>query len=134
MSIRDWLSAPKTLDKVTDAIIAGGDKLMLTDQERIKYDQKGADIHLRLTEAIGNESTPTAISRRIMALLCIGPYVFLMMGSALWRIPGELLESQACINLATEWHSLGNSGFSYLAGIAVMFYLGKHVAGAFGKK
>ena len=83
MGNRYWLSAPKTLDKVTDAIISGGDKLMLTDEERLDYNQKAAEIHLKLTEKIGNESAPTAVSRRVVGLMVLAPFAFLSIGGAI---------------------------------------------------
>jgi hypothetical protein len=83
MGIRDWLSAPKTLDKVTDAIISGGDKLMLTDEERLDYNIKAAELHLKLTEKIGNESAPTSVSRRVVGLMVLAPFAFLSIGGAI---------------------------------------------------
>lgn len=82
MGIKSWLSAPKTLDKITDAIISGGDKLMLTEEERLDYNQKAAELHLKLTEQIGKESAPTAISRRVVGLMVLGPFAFLSIGGA----------------------------------------------------
>ena len=44
MSILSFLTAPKTLDKATDAIVNGVDKLKLTDEERLDYQLKAAEI------------------------------------------------------------------------------------------
>lgn len=83
MGILSFLKAPKTLDKVTDAIISGGDKLMLTDEERLDYNIKAAELHLKLTEKIGNESAPTSVSRRVVGLMVLAPFAFLSIGGAI---------------------------------------------------
>lgn len=83
MSIFSFLKAPATIDKIANAVISGGDALILTDEERIQYNLKASEIHLKLTEKIGNESTPTAISRRIVGMMVLGPFAFLSIAGAL---------------------------------------------------
>lgn len=122
MGIRDWLSAPKTLDKVTGAIISGADKLILTDEERLDYNIKASELHLRLTEKIGNESTPTAISRRIVGLMVLGPFAFLSIGGAILFSFSE--------PMAKHWLLVAEN-FEMPSLAVVAFYFGSHLAKAF---
>ena len=120
MGIRDWLSTPKTLDKVTDAIISGGDKLMLTDEERLDYNQKAAEIHLKLTEKIGNESAPTAVSRRVVGLMVLAPFAFLSIGGAILYPLNEAMSQ--------HWLLVAEN-FQMPSLAVVAFYFGSHIAG-----
>ncbi|MCK5616525.1 hypothetical protein KAR91_82445 [Candidatus Pacearchaeota archaeon] len=121
MGILSFLKAPKTLDKVTDAIISGGDKLMLTDEERLDYNIKAAEIHLKLTEKIGNESTPTSISRRVVGLTVLIPFGFLSIGGAILHAFG-MEESGA------HW-LLVSDNFQMPSLAVIGFYFGSHIAG-----
>ena len=124
MGIKSWLSAPKTLDKITDAIISGGDKLMLTEEERLDYNQKAAELHLKLTEQIGSESAPTAISRRVVGLMVLGPFAFLSIGGAvIYSISPDMSKHWLLVAENFEMPSLA----------VVAFYFGSHVARAFKK-
>jgi hypothetical protein len=120
MGIRDWLSAPKTLDKVTDAIISGGDKLMLTDEERLDYNIKAAELHLKLTEKIGNESAPTSVSRRVVGLMVLAPFAFLSIGGAILYPLNEAMSQ--------HWLLVAEN-FQMPSLAVVAFYFGSHIAG-----
>jgi len=124
MSILSFLTAPKTLDKATDAIVNGVDKLKLTDEERLDYQLKAAEIHLELTKQVANESTPTAISRRIFGLMFTVPFIFLIIGSA-------VLE-QIAPSVAKHWLELASILENPSMAVAV-FYFGGHIAKAWKK-
>lgn len=121
MSILSFLTAPKTLDKATDAIVNGVDALKLTDEERVQYQLKAAEIHLKLTEQIANESTPTSLSRRYIAMLFVVPFVFLIIGSAL--LEGKYPET------AKHWLELASILEEPSMWVG-MFYFGGHIAKA----
>jgi len=124
MGLLSFLKAPKTLDKATDAIVSGVDKLKLTDEERLDYQIKAAELHLKLTEKIGNESTPTAISRRIVGLMVLGPFAFLNLGSAILY--------GLTPTTAAHWLKLAENFENPALGV-VMFYFGSHIVGALRK-
>lgn len=104
---------PKGADKALDAIVKGGDALVLTAEEKLQYTQKAMELHLQITEKVANESTPTAISRRIVALMVLTPFVFLSVGGAILDIP--------------RWAEAA-SPFEYPSLAVVAFYFGAHVA------
>ena len=118
------LSAPKTLDKVVDTLVKGGDALILTDEERIQYNIKAAELHLKLTEKIGNESAPTAISRRVVGLMVLGPFAFLSVGGALIH--------PVSAETALHWLNVAEN-FEMPSLAVVAFYFGSHIAGKLKK-
>jgi len=118
--IKKFFSAPDTLGKAVDAVVKGGDALMLTDEERIQYNLKAMETHLAITEKIANESTPTALSRRYVAFTVLAPYVFLCLGSAFLYLFGYEVKADKWLEIARlfEWSSLA----------VVAFYFGTHLA------
>ncbi len=121
MGIRSWLSAPKTLDKIVDTLVKGGDALILTDEERIQYNIKAAELHLKLTEKIGNESTPTALSRRYVAFTVLFPFAGLNILSAILAVFDMTIQSALVFKVAEN--------FEMPSLAVVAFYFGSHIAG-----
>lgn len=77
-------------DKTADGIIAGIDKAFYTDEEKAEARQKWFSGWLALQQTIANESTPTAISRRVLAFMIMGVFLSLIvLGIALWKIDRE---------------------------------------------
>lgn len=124
MSILSFLTAPKTLDKATDAIINGADVLKLTKEEAVQYQLKATELHIELQKQIANESTPTAISRRIFGLMFVVPFVFLTLGSA-------ILEGLSPTT-AEHWLKLAQTYENPAIAVAV-FYFGGHIAKSLNK-
>ena len=71
-------TAANIAEKTTDGIIGGIDKIFYTEQEKAEAKKKWFDGWLDLQKIISNESTPTAISRRILAFMIMGPFVSLI--------------------------------------------------------
>lgn len=118
MGMLSFLS-PKGAEKALDAIVSGGDALVLTDEERIQYKQKAMELHLKLTEKIANESAPTAISRRIVGLMVLVPFAFLSVGGAILFPISE--------KVSEHWLEISQN-FEYPSLAVVAFYFGSHVA------
>jgi len=119
MGLLSFLKAPKVLDKTMNAIISGGDKLILTEEERLDYNAKAAELHLKLTEKIGNESAPTAVSRRVVGLMVLCPFAFLSIGGAgLYGLSPDM---------AKHWLLVAEN-FQLPSLTVIAFYFGSHVA------
>lgn len=129
MGFFDLFKTASTVDTAVNAIVKGADALVLTDEERINYNLKAAELHLKLTEQVGKESTPTSISRRIVAMTVLVPFVFLKVGSAVIYLIGSLGDeiNGSLINVSTHWN-LAAQDFSIPAGAVVVFYFGGHIA------
>jgi hypothetical protein len=112
MGIFNILSS-KNADKALDAIVKGGDALVLTSEEKLQYQQEAMRLHLKVVETIANESSPTAISRRVVALFVLFPFTFLSIGGAVLDIP--------------RWTEAA-SPFEMPSLAVVAFYFGGHIA------
>lgn len=110
---------PKGADKALDAIVKGGDALVLTKEEKLQYQMKAMELHLQITEKIANESTPTAISRRIVGLMVLAPFAFLSLGGAVIFPLSE--------KVSEHWLEISQS-FEYPSLAVVAFYFGGHIA------
>lgn len=109
----------KTIESVAGAAVSGIDALILTDEERLKYHAKAAETHLEITRVIATESTPTAVSRRIMAVLVVGPFVLLKLTSAAAYLAGWYGDAAHLNELSSD--------FEYAVIAVVTFYFGSHI-------
>lgn len=83
MNFFKWLtSGPEAARKVLDAGISGLDALVFTDEERAELNKKLGDQWLELQKVLGEETTVRGVTRRVIALLVIIPFVLLVVGSA----------------------------------------------------
>lgn len=62
--------------KVIDKISSGIDAMVLTEQERIEYNQKRRELFLEQEREVNKQSTPRALTRRYIAVPVV--YVTLM--------------------------------------------------------
>jgi hypothetical protein len=115
----------KTIENVAGAAVDGIDSLILTDEERLKYHAKAAETHLEVTRIIAAESTPTAVSRRIIAVLVIGPFVLLKLASAVAYLCGWYGDAAHLNELSGD--------FEYAVIAVVTFYFGSHIVKGFKK-
>lgn len=109
----------KTVENVASAVMKGADALVLTDEERLNYQQKAAETHLEITRLIATESTPTAVSRRIIAVLVIVPFVLLKLTSAVVYLCGMYGDAAHLNELSGD--------FEYLVLAVITFYFGSHI-------
>jgi hypothetical protein len=73
----------KDISKLIDYTASGLDKLFFTDQEKANVSLQTMEMHLRLVEITMNESSIRSITRRILAWLIMGGFLFLIFFSAI---------------------------------------------------
>jgi hypothetical protein len=112
MGMLSFLS-PKGAEKVLDAVVKGGDALVLTAEEKLQYQQEAMRLHLQIVEKCANESTPTSLSRRYIAFTILFPWVILNLGGSFLDIP--------------RWIEAAST-FEMPSLAVVAFYFGSHVA------
>lgn len=64
--------------KATDSLISGIDKMVFTQEEKFDAWKDVAATHLAILKETASESTTRSITRRMLALILVGDYVFLM--------------------------------------------------------
>jgi hypothetical protein len=129
MKLFDWLTAgPKAAEKVLDGAISGIDKLVYTDEEKADARKEFMEHWLKLQATLGEETTVRGVTRRLLALLVVGTYVGLSVGSVLvWKF------DKAYADFIWEVANAGQYGYMTLA--VVVFYFGPYVfERLFGKK
>lgn len=115
----------KTVENVADAAMKGIDSIILTEEEKVQYSQKAAELHLEITKIIATESTPTAVSRRIIAMMVLAPFVLLKFISVITYLCGEYGDASYINNLSSD--------FEYSVLAVVTFYFGSHIVKNFKK-
>lgn len=104
--------------KVLDAGIAGIDKLVLTDEERLDFNRKTQETYLEIVRITATESTAQSISRRMICLPVVYTWLILVVLSALLSVIGA--ESAEAVGDAVDTMSI-----PALASIG--FYVGRHM-------
>ena len=79
MGILSALFSPKKIGEVATSAVRGLDDLILTDQERIEKTQQAQDLYSKLWLA----ATPSAIARRIIAVITVSVWAVLVLFSVL---------------------------------------------------
>lgn len=83
MNLLKWFtSGPEAAGKVLDAGIKGLDALVFTDEERAELNKKLGEQWLELQKVLGEETTVRSVTRRMIALLVVVPFVLLVLGAA----------------------------------------------------
>jgi len=106
-------------EKVLDGAIAGIDKIFLTNEERLDARQKLVDGWIELQKSLGDESTTRSITRRILAILIIIPYITLVLLSAIFF--------KIDIEYSKFLLELGNGNFGLMALGVAAFYFGPYM-------
>ena len=116
----------KSLGKIIDAGIAGADHLRFGEQERAEYDREMWKLHLKFVETSAGETTTRSVTRR---MICV-PIVYLWLFLILLNVLGGTL------GYPVQEVKDGIEFLTPVAMLAITFYLGRHIAGAFtaGKK
>jgi len=122
MNIFKWfVSGSDAAAKVLDAGIKGVDALVFTEEEKTEAKQKLLSQWVDLQKSMGEETTVRSVSRRIIAMLLIVPFVLLIMMSAV-AFPFNEVYAKFLLELAS-----GNFGFMAM-GVAA-FYFGPYMLG-----
>jgi hypothetical protein len=98
-----WLASiftsPKAVEDVTETgkkiaggIVDGIDVLILTDEEKIQYNQKGAEIVLSFWGQIAKENTEQSKARRALAMLTLRSFFYMIFLAITCRIFGIVAE------------------------------------------
>jgi len=79
----------------------------------------------------------TSLSRRYVAMTVLIPFVFLVLGSALFKAIGVFVEfdpprDDAISELAKHWADLAVDNFGFAVVSVIIFYYGPHAIGAVG--
>lgn len=64
-------------EKAMDGLINGADKLFLTTEEKLDYNQNATKLWIEIQKAIREEGSIRSITRRIFSLSCLFSYLFL---------------------------------------------------------
>ncbi len=120
MRLLDWITAgPKAAEKVLDATVSGIDKLVYTEEEREDARSKFLDHWLELQKTLGEETSVRGVTRRIIALLCIGTYVGLSVASvAVWKFDKLYADF--------IWEVANAGQYGYITLTIVAFYFGPY--------
>ena len=73
----------KDISSVIGHVASGLDKAWFTDQEKAKVSLDTIQLHLKLVETTMNESSIRSITRRILAWLIMGGFLFLVVFAAI---------------------------------------------------
>ena len=132
-------TSQKTTDTVFSGILKGADKLILTEQEKLEYSQKAGELWLKAQEAMRQENSARAVTRRMIAV----PAVYIWLGCQLLSVAAGILATLVGL-AAKEWiepllqiseiaTAQAESMDAVVLGI-IVFYFGPHVVSALGKK
>lgn len=131
MSFWNIFSAGNTLEKTTDAIIATGDKLVFTDEEKADFNFKLRELHIRTLEAYH----PFKITQRFLAiwysflfgiafLVGMGVAVFNMIAIYKQTLSGVAKEKIVTVPLDPLLNVVGAFGLGGIVLAIVIFYFG----------
>ncbi len=122
MGIMSFLGGnSKSLGKIINAGLAGADKLVFTQEERADYDRELQKMHLEFIRMSANESTTRSITRRLICLPIVYTWLFLILVDV---FAGALGRSIASVTAGVEQ-------LQPVAMLAISFYVGRHIVGAF---
>ena len=115
-----WIAGGSEMaNKSLDAIIKGGDALILTDEERLAYNQKAGELWLDIQKTLNEETSIRSVTRRVMAAMIMGSFTSIVLsGCIVWPFWPEY--SAFLIGVADD-------KFGMMAIGVAAFYFGVHV-------
>jgi hypothetical protein len=126
------LGTDKALDTASDLAKSGMDMLdnaFYTDQERAETKGRIMDTWLSTQKLIAEQSTPTAISRRIIAWGVLSlVWLAVAVGMAVILMDGNIDKINGIIGLLDSMQI----GWAFVS--IIVFYFGPHIMSAIGKK
>jgi len=112
-------------ETLTTGIVSGIDALILTDEEKIQYNQKGTEIRLKFWETFGKENTQQSLARRELAKMSFQIWFFLILAGVVSYIISALLKSPAGTECATFIFSIIKE-ITWLIGMIAATYFVPH--------
>jgi hypothetical protein len=125
-----WFSKLAGKSDLLDKAAAGLDALVLTDEERVKYNIKRQELYLKLEEEANKQCLPRALTRRYIALMVTIPYILIVAIKCLI----EFLSAFGIINtvdLSSVNVTLEALTMPFTS--IIIFYYGTHVLSAIKK-
>ena len=116
---------PKIVNTVADTVKSGVgmlDNAFYTDQEKSEMNLKTGELWLRIQETTAGENSIRSITRRILAWMIMGSFIFLIIcGCVIWKFDPEWAEYIKQIVVSSD--------LGYLALIIGFFYFGSYGLG-----
>ena len=116
--LSNLFATPETIDKAVDAVINTGDKLWVTEEERIEFTQKKQEWYLRYLESTQSQN----VSRRLIAVIV----------TALWStliVAGVIAKSLDAVEVSTFIFNTLKDNVNTPFSIVMAFYFAAHVVG-----
>lgn len=107
-------------DKVISGAIGGIDALIFTDQEKAEFNQKRANLWLKTQEVLANENTAKSITRRILAVMVMASFLFLLLFAV-----GIYKFDQGWAKFSLDVAGTLSTGFTAI----IIFYFGYYAVG-----
>jgi len=102
---------------LTDGIVSGIDALILTDEEKLQYTAKSAELQLKFWETFGKENSDQSKARREIAGMTFKVYFFLILaGVTLYKVDSGY--AIYCFKVVES--------ITWLVGMVAAAYLGPH--------
>lgn len=125
-----FLGAPKVVDTVADTVKGGMgmlEKAFYTEQEKAENAGKVMNTWLEIQKATAQENSIRSITRRILAWLVMGLFLFLVLTACvIWKFDAGW--SDYILSVISE------TKLSYLAMIVGFFYFGSYGIGSLLRK
>ena len=116
MNLLKWFaSGPEAAKTVLDAGIRGLDALVFTEEERAELNKRLGDQWLELQKLLGQETTTQSVTRRVLAMLVVVPFVILVLSAAV-VYPFNQEYAKFLLDLAQSqfgWLTMGVAAFYF---------------------
>jgi hypothetical protein len=108
----------KTVDTLVDGAVKGIDALVFTEEEKSEAHRETFQLWLKMQEVVSQESSVRSVTRRILAVMIVGTFLFFLISAAV-AYPISIDYAKFLLSLAKE---LG--GLTLAIGC---FYFGVHL-------
>jgi hypothetical protein len=113
-----------------DKAASGIDALILTDEERVKYNIKKQELYLELEKEVNKQCLPRALTRRYIALMVTIPYIAIVVIKCLVEFASAFgiidTVDLSSVNVTLEALTMPFTSI-------IIFYYGTHVLSAIRK-
>ena len=126
-----WFSKLAGKSDLLDKVATGIDALVLTKEERVKYNLKKQELYLELEKEVNKQCLPRALTRRYIALMVTIAYIAI----AVIKCLVEFAIAFGIINNAVDLSSVNITleALTMPFTSIIIFYYGTHVLSAIKK-
>lgn len=125
-----WFSKLAGKSDLLDKLATGVDALVLTDEEKVKYNLKRQELLLKLEEEVNKQCLPRALTRRYIALMVTIPYIAIVVIKCLVEFASAFgiidTVDLSSVNVTLEALTMPFTSI-------IIFYYGTHVLSAIKK-